>query len=109
MMSFNELLQVGSVKEKQDRSRNKIGPFIQYMSFPARLCARTTTHAANVPYCSFSKIPSSWVGLGHDRAGPHLVGQIRSRVRDCDILHILSCAVVCALVRSDVRDTRPPC
>ena len=27
-----------------------------------RLCASTTTRVANVGYCKFSKMPSSWVG-----------------------------------------------
>ena len=36
---------------------------------------------------------------------PRLVGRIGSGVRVSDSFHILSCVVVCAVVRSDFSDT----
>jgi len=81
-----------------------------------RLCASTTTHAANVRYCKFSKMPSWWDGrvrtrlvgrLGSEprlvsriESGPRLVGRVRSEVQVSDSFDILSCAIVRAIARS---------
>jgi len=53
-------------------------------------------------YASFQKNANV---VGRIGSGSRLVGRLGSEVRVSDSFHILCCAVVCAVVRSDFRDT----